>query len=475
VGSITSGQTSITVSNTVGLPVQFPYTLALDYESPTEELVDVTAAAGPVLTVTRGVDGTSAASHADNARVRHTSSGRDFADSRNHENSANGVHGLSGGEDIVGTTKVQTLTNKTVVDLQGSLLNPDINLTGANVINTVRTPAGAGSSLWLDFTNGTDQVLALQNDGQIKVRNTVAMDTATTTRRLSLVMSDGTTERLYLTTTGMAVSIPRSGTADTEGGLKVLDPGDSVTRKLIQVRNSADTTDKFVVSGGGGVNVTVSDNNTTGITVKGPAAPAVDLFRVTDSADVPLVHVDTAGELNAMRRMDIFNDDLPGSPTLQVKANATQSVSIQTWETSTGSDIARIRNDGSADFTSVVTTTGIVTAAAGWSVSAQIAVVKAGIATILLRMLRTGASIVADPGGDLFGDPALGTISAAFRPHSAFGANPMVFQVSQTTANGNMQLIPSTGDMNIQSWSTDNQINTGVEVRVTMTYPLNFT
>lgn len=475
-GFINAGALSFVVSDTIGLPNSFPYTLALDYETVSEELVNVTNAAGTTLTVdARGIDGTTATSHNAGARVRHVTSARDFTDSRAHENSSDEVHGLGPGEVIVGTTSTQTLSNKTFVDAQGTFLNPDFNLTGTAVSSWVRTPAGADTVVAQELVNGAEQTFALFNNGHVKVRNSAALDASVTARRFSFTMSDGTTERVYIAASGEVVSLPRSGTAASNGGFKVIDPGDDVARKLLQVRNSADTLDKFVVSSGGGVSVTTSDNNTMGFLLKAPAVPAVDWFRITDNADVPVVHVDSGGELNVMRRMDVFNDDLPGSPTLQVKANAAQSVSIQTWETSAGSDIARIRNDGSADFTSVVTTTGIVTAAAGWSTTAQIAVVKAGIATIVLRMLRTGASIPADPGGDLFGDPALGTIAAAFRPHTAFGANPMVFQVSQTTSNGNMQLIPSTGDMNIQSWSTDNQITTGVEVRVTMTYPLNFT
>jgi hypothetical protein len=61
-GTINSSATSITVGSVTGFPVSFPYTLALDYESASEELVDVTAAAGTNLTITRAADGTSATS-----------------------------------------------------------------------------------------------------------------------------------------------------------------------------------------------------------------------------------------------------------------------------------------------------------------------------------------------------------------------------------------------------------------------------
>ena len=91
-GTINSSATSITVGSVTGFPVSFPYTLALDYEGATEELVDVTAAAGTNLTITRAADTTSATSHNAGARVRHVSSARDFRDSRTHENNTAGVH-----------------------------------------------------------------------------------------------------------------------------------------------------------------------------------------------------------------------------------------------------------------------------------------------------------------------------------------------------------------------------------------------
>lgn len=475
-GTITSGQTTMVVSNTIGLPGLFPYTLAVDYETATEELVNVTNAAGTTLTIDRAIDGTSASSHNAGARVRHVTSARDFADSRTHENSSNGVHGLAGGEDIVGTNKVQTLTNKTVVNLQGSLQDPDINMTGVNVVSFARSPAGADGATMVEVTNGGAQTLDIQNGGHVKVRNTVAMDTATTTRRFSSTMSNGTTERFFVEASGQVNSIPRAGTAAVNGGFKVLDPGDDVARKLIQARNSADTLDKFIVTSGGGVSITTSDNNTIGLRIKAPAVPATDWFQVVDTSDVKVVYMDTSGEFNAQRRMDIFNDDLPAQPTLQVKANATQTASIQTWESSAGSDMARVRADGSSDFTSVVTSGNTVfTAAAGWSLTAALANVKAGIATIHINLLRTGSSIVASADGDLTGDPALGTVAAAFRPHTSFGAESLVCLATTPTGSGATTLNASTGDMNIINFSGNGTIFNGINLRFTMVYPLAFT
>src|SRR3989442_13160651 len=103
-GGVTSSGTSIAVASTTGFPGSLPFTLALDYGSSNEELVEVTAVAALTLTVTRAIDGTSGSAHSTGAFGRHVSSARDFTDSRTHEAATTNVHGLSGGAAVDGTT-----------------------------------------------------------------------------------------------------------------------------------------------------------------------------------------------------------------------------------------------------------------------------------------------------------------------------------------------------------------------------------
>lgn len=111
---ITNIQTTINVVATVGFPASVPYILALDYNTPSEEIVLVTAQAGTTLTVTRAYDGTSGTSHNSGAGVRHTWTAKDGNDSRAHEGSSQGVHGLAALSSVVGTLDTQTLSSKTL-------------------------------------------------------------------------------------------------------------------------------------------------------------------------------------------------------------------------------------------------------------------------------------------------------------------------------------------------------------------------
>lgn len=106
------GDTSIQVASSSGFPGSFPFTLSLDYGSANEELVDVQSGGPNIFTVTRAVDGTSASTHNAGAVVRHVSSARDFTESRTHEASTSGVHGVTG--TFVDTDSIQTLINKTL-------------------------------------------------------------------------------------------------------------------------------------------------------------------------------------------------------------------------------------------------------------------------------------------------------------------------------------------------------------------------
>ena len=77
-GSINNSTTSISVAALSGYPAQTPWTAVLEPDTVNEEVVEVTNVSGTTLTVTRGVDGTSAVAHDSGAKFQHGVSGRDF-------------------------------------------------------------------------------------------------------------------------------------------------------------------------------------------------------------------------------------------------------------------------------------------------------------------------------------------------------------------------------------------------------------
>lgn len=117
---ISNSATSCTVNTTSGFPAT-PFTIAIDPGQANQELCDVTNVTGLTLTITRAVDGSSAQAHSNNAQVMHAGIGRDFREARAHidastsnDSQGHSVHGLQNGSSVVGTTDVQTLTNKTL-------------------------------------------------------------------------------------------------------------------------------------------------------------------------------------------------------------------------------------------------------------------------------------------------------------------------------------------------------------------------
>ena len=84
VATAASTDTTITLAAMVGFPSNYPYVLALDFNTAVEELVLVTGTTGgTVLSVTRGFNGSAPTSHKIGAQVRHVIVAQDLTDAQN--------------------------------------------------------------------------------------------------------------------------------------------------------------------------------------------------------------------------------------------------------------------------------------------------------------------------------------------------------------------------------------------------------
>ena len=184
--STTASDTKIVVSSTQGFPTSYPYTLALDYDTSAEELVNIVGASGTTLTigtdvgtastVGRGVDSTTAQAHAVGAVVKHVISARDMTEAQTHIAATANVHGISDTSNIATKTGIETLTNKTLTAptvTNGTFTTPSITgsvggnptFTGIVVLPSTTT-VGTVSATELAYVDGVTSAIQTQLDSK---------------------------------------------------------------------------------------------------------------------------------------------------------------------------------------------------------------------------------------------------------------------------------------------------------------------
>lgn len=307
--AITPTTTVINVQQTVGFPVNTPYILALDYNTPSEEITLVTAQAGTTLTVTRSYDGTSASSHSAGAAVRHTWTALDGNDSRAHEAATAGVHGVTG--NVVGDTDTQTLSNKTLVS---PVITGSLSMNSPNITGTV-----TGAATYVSPT----------------IRDATAINSAVGVSPLQVNAIASTTANLF----GVNLSASDRLTV-TANGQTLATSRDVATTALIARSQTGQTASIVRVQLGAGTDVVTVTNTGVLRAIQGLQAGTANQ-----------VSIDNAGNITTGSQATL-SPSAVGNVPLTVKGLASQTGDLQRWTSSTPTTLASIDSAGVGHFTS---------------------------------------------------------------------------------------------------------------------------
>jgi len=388
-GSALLGGASVTAGTT--------FTVVIDPDTALEEIVDVTIVSTNVLTITRGVenDGIGQA-HSAGAAVRHMAIGRDFREANLHIEATGGyndgsgphtMHGIAAGEGVVvGTDKIQTLTQKTLTS--PIITNPSISGAGvdASIVFEGATPDAFETTLTVvDPTQdntitmpNTTGTVVLANAAQTLTNKTIDMTGVTLTGLSSAGMSvSSATPKNYVDSIlGSATSAATSAASAATSATSAATSAGSAETSAIASAASASTSATSAASA-----TTSASSAATSAASALTSANSASASAITAAASVATIAAAATAATNAASAAATSATSASASATAAATSATSASASATAAATSASSaaaSAASIVGDAAAAATSAASAS---TSAASASTSASSALTSANSAS----------------------------------------------------------------------------------------------
>jgi hypothetical protein len=416
------------------VPAGTTFTVVIDPDTALEEIVDVTVVSTNVLTITRGVEnnGTGQA-HSAGAAVRHMAIGRDFREANLHIEATGGyndgtgahtMHGIAAGEGVVvGTDKVQTLTQKTLTS--PTITNPSISGAGvdASIVFEGATPDAFETTLTvvdptqdntitLPNTTGT---VVIANAAQTLTNKTIDMTGVTLTGLSSAGMSvSSATPKNYVD------SILGSATAASTSAASAATSATSAATSATSAAASAATA---------AASATTSANSATAAATSATSAAASATAAAT-SATSAAASATTAA--NSVATIAGYATSSANSAT----AAATSATSAAASATASANSATASASSATASATSATASASSASAAATSASSAATSATAAATSAASAATSAASAAAAVASSFDAKGDLLAGTGAGTFDQLTVAATNGYLLSVSSSTATG---------------------------------------
>ena len=402
----------------VGFSPAGTFTVVIDPDTALEEIVDVTARSGGVLTITRAIDGSSAQAHSAGAVVRHMVIGRDLQEANDHTENTTTAHGVTGA--VVGTTNTQTLTNKT---LTAPIISV-ISNTGAVSLPT-STDTLVGKATTDTLTNKTFDTAGTGN--VLKINGTTISGTSGTGSVVLAVSPTvtGTAIATNLTASGTVTAALFSGplTGAVTGNVTGNLTGTVTGSASLNLLKSGDTMSGAIAMGANkitGLGTPTANTTDAANTAYVDAAISTAVTNVIASAPALL---DTLDELAAA-----LGDDANFATTVTTNLAAKANIASPTFTGVPAAPTASVNTN-----TTQIATTAYVMAATVSPSNLTGPITSVGAATSIASQTGTGTKFVVDTSPTLV-TPVLGVATATSINGTTIPSSVTLVKTSDTLA-----------------------------------------